>query len=197
MKLPFYFITILMCGCSSLKATYLEKVSAGTLINRSLYLVSVPQQSPEDKRKWERYSKDGKSDDLILKSSEGMVLPSYAATIQVTKKLIGVFTVKDLKRHAAKDQNYMKFATSKEMQEIEKSQEFLLCIKPAFHLDAAPERPVGFFWHRMACIDSKTHNYYEINLSYMTKRNGSTPPENLEILAESFFASFSVKDYSK
>ena len=191
-----YFLALFLCGCSGLKATYLEPISAGTVIDRSLYSVSVPQDSTDSywsDAKWERYSEDGKANNLILRKPVGSV-SSYAVHIEVTESLTNVSTIDDLTKRVASDREYMEFALSTHMQEFPQTQRFLRCIKPAIRIDAAPERPHGFFWHKLACTDTKTHHYYELNISYMTTRKGDTPPEALERLAEHFFKSFTVKD---
>lgn len=186
MKLPYLVIAFLISGCSAEEYTYLEPIQSGTTIHRAIYSVEVPKSSPKDKRQWERYARNGKPDDLVLKHSEGLVLPSYAASIEVKRQVHEVGNLSELKSYAAKNPEYISPT------EFSRSQPQLLCVRPAVWIDAAPEKPRGFFAHTLLCIDFKSHNYYDLKISYMTTRQGNVPPDDLASMADHFFESFQV-----
>ena len=191
MKHAFVAIIILVCGCTSTHYTYLETIRVGTVIDRSLYSVAVPQSVSTDGRVWERYSRDGVPEDLVLKYSEGYILPSYAASITVKREFTRLATIEDLKNYVRDKLKHTNPAG------LPITQSHLLCVKPEPRMDAGPSKPEALFGHMIACIDTKTRHYYELNISYMTKRKGNIPPSDLAEMAEQFFCSFSVKDYSR
>jgi hypothetical protein len=186
MKIVCLTVALLLSGCAAEQYTYLEPIRSETIIQRSLYAVAVPASSVMDTREWERFAKNGKPDDLVLKYSEGLVLPSYAASIEVKRQVQKVGNMNELKSYVAKDPEY------RNALEFHKPQSQLLCVRPAVFIDAAPEKVHGFFQHALLCIDSKTHNYYQLKVSYMTTRKGNVPPDELARMADHFFASFRV-----
>src|SRR5512139_1949603 len=187
MKPSYFAIALLVSGCASEKYTYLEPIQSGTILHRSLYSAAVPLSSTKNTRKWDRYSRNDKSDDLVLKYSEGYPLPSYAASIEV-KRQVQISSLSELQRYVANPEyiNPMEFKMP---------QPQLLCVRPAVWIDAAPERPVGYFVHVLLCIDTKNHNYYDLKVSYMTRRKGNVPPDDLSSMADYFFESFQVENY--
>lgn len=187
MKHFYLAIAFLVAGCATEQYTYLELIQSGTIIHRSLYSVEVPLSSAQDTRRWERYVRNDKPDDLVLKYSEGIVLPSYAISIEVKRQVQGISNLTDLKRYVAKNYDYINPT------EFSTSQQQLLCLRPATRIDAAPDRPRGFFAHTLLCIDTKTRNYYDLKVSYMTTRKGDVPPDALVSMADHFFKSFRVE----
>lgn len=187
MKLHYLVMVLLISGCNTEQHTYLEAIQAGTIIHRSLYSVAVPLSSSKDIRQWDRYSRNGKSDDLVLKHSEGYPLPSYAVSIEV-KRQITIGNLTDLKTYVANPEY-------PNLTEFKMFQPQLLCVRPSARKDAAPEKSFGFFAHTLLCIDTRNHNYYDMKVSYMTRRKGDIPPHDLSGMADNFFESFRVENY--
>ncbi|HEY0664307.1 MAG TPA: hypothetical protein VGD18_06845 [Thiobacillaceae bacterium] len=187
MKPAYLACAFLLSGCATHQYAYLDLIQSGTAIEGSLYSAEVPRASPDDTRQWERYRRDGKPGDLVLKHSEGTVLPSYAASIEVRKRVAAIGSLDDLKKHVARYPEYPHPA------EFPTSQPGLLCVRPAVWIDAAPEKPNGFFAHTLLCVDAETDLSYDLKVSYMTARKGEDPPDDLAGLADHFFERFRVK----
>lgn len=189
MKNAALLLLALLAGCAAHSYTYVDRVRSGQILDRPLYTVVVPAVSvfsryPGKDVVWERYSRDGVPDDLILK--EGYPHSSYAATVEVNDRLPNVRNIDDLKTYVT---NELKRANPVE---TKRSQAQLLCVRPDVLIDREGDRP-ALFMQTMHCIDQTSGHYYELTLSLMTRRRDWFPAADLEQGALHFFDSFTVK----
>jgi hypothetical protein len=179
----------LLASCAGPTYTYVDRVRSGEVVDRPLYAVTVPALSvfsayPGKDVQWERYSRDGVPNDLILK--EGYPHSSYAATVQVKDRLTNLRNIENLKMYVGSELKRPNPVESK------RAQPNLLCVQPAVHIDRAGDNP-AFFMHTMHCIDTTSGHYYELSVSLMTRRRDWFPARDLEQGARYFFDSFRLK----
>ena len=184
------FVSLLAgCAGSPPSYTYIDRVRSGETLDRNLYTVAVPPVSvfssyPGKDVQWERYSRDGMPNDVILK--EGYPHSSYAAIVEVNEQLKNVRNIEELKTYVSSE---LKRANPIE---TKRAQPQLLCVRPDVHMDRASDKP-AFFMHTMHCIDKSSSRYYQLSVSLMTRRRDWYPARDLEAGAQYFFDSFKVK----
>lgn len=179
----------LLASCAGPTYTYVDRVRSGNVLDRPLYTVAVPALSvfsayPGKDVQWERYSRDGVPDDLVLK--EGYPHSSYAATVQVKGRLTNVRNIEDLKTYVSSELKRPNPVA------LTRPQQHLLCVQPDLHIDRAGDNP-AFFMHTMHCIDATSGHHYELAVSLMTRRRDWFPARDLEEGARHFFDSFRLK----
>lgn len=189
MRASALLVVSLLAGCASPGPKYVDNVRSGAVLDRPLYTVAVPALSvfsayPGKEVEWERYSRDGVPNDLILK--EGYPHSSYAATVQVKGRLTSVRNIEDLKTYVRGE-----LARANPV-ELKRAQQNLLCVQPDVHIDRAGNNP-AFFMHTMHCVDTASGRHYELAVSLMTRRRDWFPARDLEEGARSFFDSFRLK----
>ena len=189
MRTAWLLLLALIAGCAGHTYTYVDRVASGQVLDRTLYTVVVPAVSvfstyPGKDVSWERFSRDGAPNDLVLK--EGYAHSSYAASVEVNDRPRNVRSMEELKAYVSGD---LKRANPVE---AKRSQEQLLCVRPDVLVDREGDNP-AFFMHTMHCIDQKSGRYYQIALSFMTRRRDWFPAADLEQGAVHFFDSFRVK----
>jgi len=178
-----------LAGCAGHTYTYVDHVQSGQILDHPLYTVVVPAVSvfstyPGKDVSWERYSRDGAPNDLVLK--EGYAHSSYAASVEVTDRLQNVRNMDELKTYVSRVRKRANPVEAK------RSQEQLLCVRPDVQIDREGDKP-AFFMHTMHCLDQKSGRYYELALSLMTRRRDWFPAVDLEQGAVHLFKSFRVK----
>jgi hypothetical protein len=176
------------CASNTNTYTYVDQVQSGQVLDRALYTVVVPAVSvfskyPGKDVSWERFSRDGAPNDLVLR--EGYGHSSYAANVKVDDESRNVRNVDELKAYVSRD---LKRANPVAV----KSQETVLCVRPDVLIDREGDKP-AFFMHTLHCVDQKSGRYYELALSLMTRRRDWFPADDLEQGATHFFDSFRVK----
>ena len=189
MRMARLLLLSVLTGCASHTYTYVDSVQSGQILDRPLYTVIVPAVSvfstyPGKDVSWERYSRDGVPNDLVLK--EGYAHSSYAVRVEVNERLRNVGNIDELKAYVS---GALKRANPVE---VKRSQEQLLCVRPDVLMDREGDKP-AFFMHTLHCIDDKSGRYYELALSLMTRRRDWFPAGDLEQGAAHFFDSFRVK----
>jgi len=179
----------LVTSCAGPTYTYIDKVRSGEVLDRPSYEVTVPPLSvfsayPGRDVQWERYSRDGVPNDIVLK--EGYPHSSYAVTVQVKDRLTNLRNIEDLKTYVISELKRPNPVESK------RAQPTLLCVQPDVHIDRVGDKP-AFFMHTMHCIDTASGQYYELAVSLMTRRRDWFPARDLEEGARYFFDSFRLK----
>lgn len=183
------FLVLLLVGCFDPTYTYVEAVRTEQVIDQPSYSAAVPPLSvfhayPAKNTKWERYNKDDAPDDLILK--EGYDHSSYAASVTVDKKIRSIGTIEQLKKYVATELN------RKEPVEVQRTQPNLLCVMPQVYIEDMSDRPF-FAAHSLQCIDVSSGYFYELVVSFMTKRKNLPSSNDLALGAQYFFSSFRVR----
>ena len=176
-------------GCAGNTYTYVDRVQSGQVLDRALYTVVVPAVSvfstyPGKDVSWERFSRDGAPNDLILR--EGYAHSSYAANVKVNEKMQSVRNINEIKAYVSTD------LKRPNPIEVNRRQETVLCVRPDVLIDREGDKP-AFFMHTLHCVDQKSGRYYELALSLMTRRRDWFPAVDLEQGATHFFESFRVK----
>lgn len=175
-------------GCSSVQYAPQGMAKSSETIDLPLYSAVVPAISVFKNDPWKRFKRAGALNDLIL--TNGWQDESYAASITVISGS-GIKTLADLQNRSSIDG--VSLAKAKR---VVTSQENLLCVRPSMAGEVKPYPKGSFFMHVMACIDTRTHTYYELAVSQqkIDDRGMVTHPSaELELGANQFFNGFKIK----
>lgn len=190
-------LLIAVTGCSS---TYrFGDLRSGAIVEQKRYWAVVPIVPGHENGMWMRTADALDSNNLYLKNKwwyePGKRQLTYKAVIRLVDTRSAMRTSAELQKYVTN--GGMEGVRFPEVTPVQPPQAHLLCVRPPLYSETVPKEGRGHFVYLMACLDTRTHAYYELGVAqdFIAEEIGTTPqPSNaLKVGADRFFGSFEVK----